>query len=69
MQLGDQTDNETCYYSISEQLILLCLSPHAYRYSTDYHRIPIVSYYLELNKLLCLSSIRLLGYIIQSSCD
>ena len=65
-KLGAPTERENSYNFIAEQLNLLCLSPHHYRYKTDtaivafqiYHKSP--SCYMELQQLLCLPSIIML---------
>ena len=70
--LGASTERENGYNFIAEQLNLLCLSPHRYRYKTDtvivafqiYHKSPYC--YMELQQLPCLPSIRMLQDVSSS---
>ena len=71
-KLGASTERENRYNFITEQLNLLCLSPHRYIYKTDtvivafqiYHKFP--SCYIKQQQLLCLPSIRMLQDVSSS---
>ena len=71
-KMGASTERVNSYNCIAEQLNLLCLSPHRYRYKTDtvivafqiYQKSP--SCYMELQQLLCLPSIIMLQDVSSS---
>ena len=70
-ELGELNNNNSTetYNFIAEQLKLLCLNPHRYRYTSEtliiafqiYHKSPAC--YLQMKQLFCLPSVRLLQQV------
>ena len=68
-ELGELNNSTETYNFIAEQLKLLCLNPHRYRYTSEtliiafqiYHKSPAC--YLQMKQLFCLPSVRLLQQV------